>query len=329
MRCIVCCFYGDAVILAVRKTQFRQLREAFGLLLGALRPVPHEQADALTLLTTQLLASQQPGYCPSGVGAACPGLHMRVQAQVQFALELQVNGLGQLPVDCVEQGDVAAPVLPLHAVPPADQLHQPALSVDEGDCYAIDLWLHPNICLAGQPAFYSLTVGQLVDAGVRHRMRNWPASAGQRGRGSRDAKALLQVRQVLAALVVYFIGHQCDALTMIMVVPAGKRGAQSAHFSLDLLRVPGGACGGTDKGSIQRQHQGEQQHERHGQHPCMAGGSPQPRQVACASPCSVCQPICHKKAPADCSAGAFAWRCRKLTGRQRHAATGRGRYAPR
>ena len=37
----------------------------------------------------------------------------------------------------------------------------------------------------------------------------------------------------------------------------------------------------------------------------------------------------HKKAPADCSAGAFVQRRRKLTGRQRHAATGRGRCAPR
>ncbi|MNF03762.1 hypothetical protein D3C80_2031430 [compost metagenome] len=47
--------------------------------------------------------------------------------------------------------------------------------------------------------------------------------------------------QALAALVVQFIGHQRNALAMVVVVPTGKRGTQSGHFSLDLLRVPGGA----------------------------------------------------------------------------------------
>ncbi|MND74873.1 hypothetical protein D3C81_502000 [compost metagenome] len=163
--------------------------------------------------------------------------------------------------------------MPLHAVPPADQLHQSALAVDEGDRYAIDLWLHPYICLAGQPAFYSVGVGQLVDAGMRHGVRDGAASAEQWGWVGRDAKALLQVRQALAALVIELIGYERNALAMVVVVPVGERGPQLGHFSFNLLRGPAGALAGPNQWGLECEQYGEQQHERHSQHPCMAGGS--------------------------------------------------------
>ncbi|MNE30190.1 hypothetical protein D3C80_1236920 [compost metagenome] len=241
----VCCILqrvdGDAVKLAVRKPQSCQLGEAFGLLLGAVRPAPHEQADSVALCASQLLACEQPGHGTPGVGAACLGLHMIVQAQIQLTLQVQVDRLGQLPGDSAELWDVSAPVMAVYAVPPAGQLHQSALLVGEGNGYAVDLGLYPHAALAGHPSRHGLAVCQLVDAGMRHGVGDRAASAGQGGGAGANREALLQVVQALAALVVQFVGHQGYALAMVVLVPSGKRGAQLRNFGLCLLRLPVGA----------------------------------------------------------------------------------------
>ncbi|MNF06193.1 hypothetical protein D3C80_2060960 [compost metagenome] len=71
---------------------------------------------------------------------------------------------------------------------------------------------------------HGLPVDQLVDAGMRHWVGDWAASSGQGGWACRQAKALLQVRQALAALVIQLIGHQRHALAMVVIVPMGKGG---------------------------------------------------------------------------------------------------------
>ncbi|MNE79934.1 hypothetical protein D3C80_1764610 [compost metagenome] len=96
------------------------------------------------------------------------------------------------------------------------------------------------------------------------------ARAGQRGLRGRQVEALLQVLQVLSALVVQFIGHQRDALTMVVVVPLGQCVAQPGDLGIDLCRAPVGAFAGVKSGCVNKQQQREQQHDRHGQHPCMA-----------------------------------------------------------
>ena len=166
---------------------------------------------------------------------------MRVQAQVQLTLQLQVHGLRQLAGDATQLGDVAAPVVPLGAVAPADQLHQAALSVNERHRHAIDLGLDPDIGLAGQPALHGVAVVQLVDARVGNGVGYRAARVGQGRRATGQAEALLQLREALAALVIKLIRYQGNALAMVVVVPAAKGFSQLGNLAGDLLGVPAGA----------------------------------------------------------------------------------------
>ncbi|MNN42257.1 hypothetical protein D3C81_1564240 [compost metagenome] len=108
-----------------------KLCEALALIVRPVRPVPDEQADACAQFRAKLLARQHPGHGAAHIAAACLSLHVRLQAQVQLALQYDVQCLRQLPSDAVEVLDVAAPVMPSEAITTAEQLYQPALAIDQ------------------------------------------------------------------------------------------------------------------------------------------------------------------------------------------------------
>ncbi len=97
-----------------------KLCEALALVVRPMRPVPDEQADARAQFRAKLLARQHPGHATARIAAACLSLHVRLQAQVQLALQYDVQWLRQLPSDAAEVLDVAAPVMPLEAVTTAE-----------------------------------------------------------------------------------------------------------------------------------------------------------------------------------------------------------------
>ncbi|PAV68064.1 hypothetical protein WR25_17934 [Diploscapter pachys] len=120
------------------------------------------------------------GQC-LGEGAACLGLHMALQAFVQFPLQHQVHRLRQLSGDGAERGNMPAPVMALEAIATAEQPDQPTLLVDQGNRDAVDLGLYPDIAFVGQPTTHCLFVRELVDAGVDDRVCNRTACACQWG----------------------------------------------------------------------------------------------------------------------------------------------------
>ncbi|MNG31930.1 hypothetical protein D3C84_1178250 [compost metagenome] len=65
----------------------------------------------------------------------------------------------------------------MYTVPSTDRLSQPAVLVNQGNCHAIDLGLHPDLHTITQPVFDGASIAEFFQAGMGYGMGN-PAGGG-------------------------------------------------------------------------------------------------------------------------------------------------------
>ncbi|MNJ41781.1 hypothetical protein D3C77_367160 [compost metagenome] len=113
---------------------------------------------------------------------------MGVQAPIEFALKDQVQGARQLTIDGTEHRDVTAPVVPVATIAAADQGHQLACLIDQGDGNSVDLGLNPKVVLVLHPGRDCLLVGQFRQACVGNGVGNRAGGSLQRVVGDRTGR---------------------------------------------------------------------------------------------------------------------------------------------
>ena len=122
-----------------------------------------------------MLAVHQPGHLAARIDPPAYGLHVVVQTPIEFALQHEVEGGGQLLDDAGNLARRGRPVVAHGPIASADDLAQAPVAIHQAHRDTIHLGLNPDILACAQPGANGLFIQEFFQAGMGHGVRQGPA----------------------------------------------------------------------------------------------------------------------------------------------------------